>query len=245
MEVRTVLVEPKTEENIGAVARVLKNFGFHELYMVKPPCIGTKAMAVASHARDLLKSARIVDTVEEAVEKTTIVAGTTARRGISGRKHLRLHALTPYELKTKVKDRNGVLALLFGREDTGLQNEELKRCDLVVTIPAVEEYPVMNLSHAVAIIIYELRDVESSRRDTVKLASVEDKERLFTHIQAFLDEIGYKPHKKEETMLMLRRVFGRAELTAGEVRTMRGILRKAEWKLSDLKTILLQKSAKV
>ena len=246
MELRTVLVEPKNEENIGAVARVLKNFGFYNLYMVKPPGsgIGSKARSVASHARDLLARARIVSAIEEAVEDASIVVGTTSKRGISRSKQLRMGALTPYQLKERLKEENkdGILALLFGREDIGLLNEELKRCDMVVSIPTSPDYPVMNLSHAVAIVIYELRDMNTdkdtdkdtdtvSTSDALKLASFEDKERLFRHIQTFLDEIEYKEHKKERTMLMLRRLLGRAELTAGEIQTLRGILRKAEWKI--------------
>jgi len=239
-----VLVEPKNEENIGAVARVLKNFGFYNLYMVKPPGsgIGSKARSVASHARDLLARARIVSAIEEAVEDASIVVGTTSKRGISRSKQLRMGALTPYQLKERLKEENkdGILALLFGREDIGLLNEELKRCDMVVSIPTSPDYPVMNLSHAVAIVIYELRDMNTdkdtdtdtvSTSDALKLASFEDKERLFRHIQTFLDEIEYKEHKKERTMLMLRRLLGRAELTAGEIQTLRGILRKAEWKI--------------
>jgi len=117
-------------------------------------------------------------------------------------------------------------------------NEELKRCDMVVSIPTSQDYPVMNLSHAVAVVIYELRDMNTdtdtdtmSTSDALKLASFEDKERLFRHIQTFLDEIEYKEHKKEKTMLMLRRLLGRAGLTTGEIQTLRGILRKAEWKI--------------
>ena len=238
MELRTVLVEPKSEENIGAVARVLKNFGFYNLYMVKPPGIGSKARSVASHARDLLARARIVSAIEEAVEDASIVVGTTSKRGISRSKQLRMGALTPYQLKERLKKENkdGILALLFGREDIGLLNEELKRCDMVVSIPTSQDYPVMNLSHAVAVVIYELRDMNTdtdtmSTSDALKLASFEDKERLFRHIQTFLDEIEYKEHKKERTMLMLRRLLGRAGLTTGEIQTLRGILRKAEWKI--------------
>ena len=237
-----MLVEPKNEENIGAVARVLKNFGFYNLYMVKPPGsgIGSKARSVASHARDLLARARIVSAIEEAVEDASIVVGTTSKRGISRSKQLRMGALTPYQLKERLKEENkdGILALLFGREDIGLLNEELKRCDMVVSIPTSPDYPVMNLSHAVAIVIYELRDMNTdtdtdtvTTSDALKLSSFEDKERLFRHIQTFLDEIEYKAHKKEKTMLMLRRLLGRAGLTTGEIQTLRGILRKAEWKI--------------
>ncbi len=248
MEVRTVLVEPKSETNVGAVARVLKNFGFHDLYLVNPPHIGIKALSVASHAHDLLTRARIVSSIEEAVSDACIVAGTTAKRGISASKHLRMPALSPYELKEKTKDKGGILALLFGREDIGLLNEELKRCDIVVSIPTAPDYPVMNLSHAVAVLLYELSNGNSNSSSSsgssggvsssslpsskrLKLASVEDKERLFNHIRTFLDEIEYREHKKEKTMVMLRRLFGRAGLTAREVQRLRGILRKAEWKI--------------
>ena len=114
-------MEPKSEENIGAVARVLKNFGFYNLYMVKPPStgIGSKARYVASHARDLLATARIVSTIEEAVKDASIVVGTTSKRGISKSKQLRMGTLTPSQLKEKIKrgNKEGILALLFGRED--------------------------------------------------------------------------------------------------------------------------------
>ena len=88
----------------------------------------------------------------------------------------------------------------------------------------------MNLSHAVAVVLYELRDVESESGER-ELACVEDKEQLFAHLRTFLDEIEYREHKREKTMLMLRRILGRAELTPREVRTLRGILSKAEWKI--------------
>jgi TrmH family RNA methyltransferase len=232
MEIRTILVEPKLEENIGAVARAIKNFGFSELYLVNPPDIGEKAMAVASHAYDVLRACEMVNSVEEAIEDSTIVAGTTSRHGISTNKHLRMPFFSPRELKDKVKGigKSSILSILFGSEDTGLGREELMLCDLVVCIPTSSAYPVMNLSHAVAVVLYELSRVDAA--GTAKLASREDKERLFIHMKTFLDEIGYKEHKKDKTMLMLRRILGRAELTGREVQTLRGILRKAEWRIS-------------
>jgi len=235
MEIRTILVEPKSEENIGAVARVLKNFGCSDFYLVNPPNIGKKAIAVASHAYDVLRACEIVGSIEEAIENSTIVAGTTSKYGISSSKHLRMPFFSPQQLKEKIKaGKSEVLSILFGREDTGLKNEELMLCDIVVCIPTSPDYPVMNLSHAVAVVLYELSGVNegmASISRAIKLASVEDKERLFMHVETFLDEIGYKEHKKEPTLLMLRRILGRAELTGREVQTLRGILRKAEWKI--------------
>jgi len=235
MEIRTILVEPKSEENIGAVARVLKNFGCSDFYLVNPPDIGKKAIAVASHAYDVLRACEIVGSIEEAIENSAIVAGTTSKYGISSSKHLRMPFFSPPQLKEKIKaGKSEVLSILFGREDTGLKNEELMLCDIVVCIPTSLEYPVMNLSHAVAVVLYELSGMDTGMTTAsraIRLASVEDKERLFMHVETFLDEIGYKEHKKEKTLLMLRRILGRAELTGREVQTLHGIIRKAEWKI--------------
>jgi tRNA/rRNA methyltransferase len=230
MEVRVILVEPKNEENIGAVARVTKNFGFSNLYLVNPAAIGKKAFLVASHAYDLLNAAPIVDSVDEAIECSALVAGTTSQPGVSVNRHMRMPFFSPYELKSKIEGKSGILSLLFGREDQGLLNEELMRCDFIVCIPTSSEYPVMNLSHAVAVVLYELRDVGGDFGETA-LATVEDKERLFAHVRTFLDEIEYREYKREKTMLMLRRILGRAELTQREVRTLHGIVSKAEWKM--------------
>ena len=230
MEVRTILVEPKNEENIGAVARVTKNFGFSDLYLVNPPNIGKKAFSVASHAYDVLSGCTIVNSIEEAIANSAIVVGTTSQPGGSVNRHLRMPFFSPQELKKKVEGKRGIVSLLFGREDVGLLNKELMRCDLVVCIPTSPGYPVMNLSHAVAIVLYELRDAGADSGER-PLARLEDKERLFAHIRAFMDEIGYTEYKKEKTALMLRRILGRAELTAREVQTLRGIVSKAERKM--------------
>jgi len=230
MEARIILVEPKNEENIGAVARVTKNFGFSDLCLVRPPDIGKKAFSVASHAYDLLSACTIVDSVEAAIAGSALVAGTTAKLGFSVNRHMRMPFFSPHELREKAEGKSGTLSLLFGREDMGLLNEEIMQCDIVVYIPTSPVYPVMNLSHAVAVVLYELRDVESESGER-ELACVEDKEQLFAHLRTFLDEIEYREHKREKTMLMLRRILGRAELTPREVRTLRGILSKAEWKI--------------
>ena len=159
MEVRTILVEPKNEENVGAVARVIKNFGFSDLYLLNPPDIGKKAFSVASHAYDVLNACKVVNSVEAAIANSAIVAGTTSKHGISTNKHLRMPFFSPRQLKKKVENKSGVLSVLFGREDIGLLNEELMLCDIIVCIPTSPDYPVMNLSHAVAVVLYELSEV--------------------------------------------------------------------------------------
>lgn len=231
MEIRTVLVEPKNEENIGAVARVLKNFGLADLCLVNPPPLRAKAFSVASHAADVLGACTIVPTLAEALGDAALVVGTTSQSGVSSARHLRRPFFTPRELKAKVQEHEGVLALLFGREDTGLVTDELMRCDLVLRIPTSPDYPVLNLSHAVAIVLYELGELTATP-GTITLAGLDERERLYGHLRTFLEEIEYRPHKKAKTLLMLRRILGRAELTALEVRTLHGILSKASWKLA-------------
>jgi tRNA/rRNA methyltransferase len=237
MDVRVILVEPKLAENIGAVARVMKNFGFSELYLVRPSALTEKMFWVASHAGDVLRASTVVSSLDDAIAGSKLVVGTTAKTGISANRHLRKPLFSPRELIAKVVDGEGVLSLLFGPEDRGLLNEELVHCDLLVSIPTSAAYPVLNLSHAVAIVLYELYDAQqafepgSSVEQQPALAAVADKEQLFEHISTFLEEIEYRAHKRERTMLMLRRLLGRAVLTAREVRTLRGILRSAERKI--------------
>ncbi|HDS45522.1 MAG TPA: RNA methyltransferase [Methanomicrobia archaeon] len=238
MDVRVILVEPKLAENIGAVARVLKNFGYgKQLYLVNPPALTEKMFWVASHAGDVLRASIVVSSLEDAIAGSTLVVGTTAKTGISATRHLRKPLFPPRELVAKVAEcgGEGVLALLFGPEDRGLLNDELVHCDLLVSIPTSAAYPVLNLSHAVAIVLYELYAGQQScepgssmAQQPPALAAVADKERLFEHISSFLEEIEYRAHRRERTLLLLRRLLGRAVLTAREVRTLRGILRSAE-----------------
>lgn len=231
MKVRIILVEPKSEENVGAVARVAKNFGFSDLYLVNPPEVGIKTFSVAAHAYDVLQSCQIIYSLPAAIANSAIVVGTTAKLGDSTNNHLRMPFFSPRDLKDKVAGKRGILSILFGREDTGLLNDELKLCDLVVSIATSNEYPVMNLSHAVAVILYELSNVSTG---TLELARVEDRERLYMQLKTFLDEIGYREHKKAKTLLMLRRILGRAELTKKELQTLQGIIGKATWRIGVL-----------
>lgn len=226
MKIRIVLVEPKYEGNIGSVARAMKNFGFKELILVKPPPLGDFCRAMASHAADVLDNCKTVDSFEDAVNNSNIIIGTTGITGKTEDEHIRMPFFTPKELSEKLHGKRGSISLVFGREDIGLSNEEIKKCDMIVSVPTCIEYPVMNLSHAVAIILYELSDAPSGK---IELAKHVDLERLYEHCQSILNQIDYPKHKRNKTFLMLRRIFGRAMLTGREVQTFRGILRKIEF----------------
>ena len=229
MKYRVVLAEPKYEGNVGSVARVMKNFGFTDLILINPPKLGDFFLAMAAHAADIFDKCKIVRSFEEAVNNSDLIVGATGIGGKSNDEHIRMPFYNPAELKEKLCGRAGVISLVFGREDVGLSNEELKKCDMIVKIPTSDEYPVMNLSHAVAVILYELGDVPGGK---IQLAKHDNLERLYVHWSFILDQVAYPKHKRAKTLLMLRRIFGRAILTGREVQTLRGILRKIERRIN-------------
>lgn len=228
LEIRVVLVEPMYQGNVGSVARVMKNFGYSDLVLVRPCELEGQARAMASHAWDILKEARITSTIEEAVKGANLTVGTTGAVSLKTGEHVRLPLYAPAELKEKLKDYNGTIAILFGREDKGFRNEELKSFDILITVPTSEIYPIMNLSHAVAVILYEFSELEGGNSP---LAERFDLQLLYEHLEELLNKIEYPPHKKDKTFLMLRRIFGRAGLTPREVQTLRGVIRKIERKI--------------
>jgi tRNA/rRNA methyltransferase len=206
----------------------MKNFGFSELVLLNPCEIDMPARVMSVHAYDIIENARIEFSLDDALKGSHIIIGMTGLPGKTDNKHFRIPAYSPRLLKEKLAGNNGVISLVFGREDAGLRNEELELCDIIVNIPTNPVYTSMNLSHAVAVVLYELSDIKAGER---YIADHFDIELLYEHIDEVLDDIEYKEHKEDKTKLMLSRIFGRAELTAREVQTLRGILRRIQWKL--------------
>jgi TrmH family RNA methyltransferase len=226
MNLRVVLVEPLYDGNIGSVARSMKNFGFDQLVLVNPCRIDDFGNAMASHAKDILDKAKVVSTLEEAVRESSLVIGTTGKRLDDEHKHLRLHIrepwLTPAQLVDKLNGKDCEVALLLGRETWGLTNQELQLCNLLVSIPTSDLYPVMNIAQAATILLYELSRVETL-------------DRLQASARSLLKEINYPIHKREFRMTMFKRIFGRAELTEREANTLLGMLKLLRWQVSDHK----------
>ncbi len=226
--IRIVLVEPMYQGNVGSVARAMKNFGYTDLVLVNPCKLEGPARAMASHARDVLEGARVTPTLDEAVEGANLLVGTTGIASMKTGEHIRLPLYTVRELRERLKGYSGTVAILFGREDNGFSNDELKSFDILITVPTSETYPVMNISHAVAVVLYELSNLEGGNSP---LAEEFDLKLLYGHLDELLEKINYPPHKKDKTSLMLRRIFGRAGLTPREVQTLRGVIRKIERKM--------------
>ena len=226
---RVVLVEPLYQGNVGSVCRIMKNFGFLELYLVNPCPLEGEARAMSSHAMDVLQNAKICKTLEEAVADCDVVIGTTGSRAFKGCDHIRTPALTPVALREKMEEfhPDTKFALLFGREDKGFTNAELSFCSMIATVPTSHIYPVMNLSHATGIMMYEL----SGARLTGKYKTVDFKEfdALCNHFEDVLKDMEFDPLKKEKMALMMKRIYARAELTPCEAKTLRGIYRNIQY----------------
>ncbi len=225
-----MLVEPIYQGNVGSVARAMKNFGYTDLVLVNPCKLEGQARAMSSHARDILERARITQTLDEAVGGANLLVGTTGIACMKAGEHIRLPLYTVRELRERLKGYSGTVAILFGREDNGFSNDELKSFDILITVPTSETYPVMNISHAVAVVLYELSNLEGGNSP---LAEGFDLKLLYGHLEELLDKMNYPPHKKDKTSLMLRRIFGRVGLTPREVQTLRGVIRKIERKMGN------------
>lgn len=231
-----VVVGAETPGNVGTIARAMKNFGLSELKLVNPPPLERdgQAYGFAGHAReDVLPNAEEV--TFEAVVDSYHTVGFTAITNEDGSRHVRFPFRTPRELAETLRTVEAPTALVFGREGTGLSNEELARLDEVCSIPASADYPVLNLGQAVTVVLYELRDltVEGTQLPDPERerATETDIERLYEFFGAFLDAVEHRDHKRRKTARMMRRLVGRAHPTDREVHTLTGVFRRATRRL--------------
>jgi len=232
-ELIIILQEPKHEGNVGAVARCIKNFGFKQLFLVNSCELGEECFKRAKHARDILEHARHFQSLDQVLKEIDFLVGSSGVLNLSDKHHIR-NPITPRQLVKYIKglELDAVVGLMFGREDYGLYYEELMKCDLLVTIPTNQEYPIMNLSHAVAVILYEL----ASANITFKIrghqkTSKFEREKLFEHFKRFLDCVDYPNHKRKNTQILFRRLLGRATPSKWEFHTLMGLFSRATLRL--------------
>lgn len=241
--VRVVLVNTSHPGNIGAVARAMKNMGLSQLVLVDPVEFPSgEARARASGATDILERARVVSTLQEAIAGCALVFGASARL-----RSIPWPSLDPRAAAEKVLEVTGSAdaALVMGRENNGLSNAELDRCNYLVHIPANPKYSSLNIAAAVQVLVYELRMSlleQLGRRDNrfhsdQPRATADDLERLYEHLQQTLTELEFlKPSAPRQIMRRLRRLYGRAELDQMEINILRGILNATQAKLAGTKT---------
>ena len=223
--IRVVMIEPLNDGNIGAMARAMMNFGLNELVLGRPCDVGEEGVKRAMHAIDFLRNARICPTEEEALEGVDYAIGTSGVDTANDKKFSRI-SIAPEAIAEKLQEFDGTVAILFGREDFGLDNDLVKRCDFLVTIPASSEYPILNVSHAAAVLFYEMF-VHGIVRSQPRVASGLEIEKLNECFSGLLDAIEYPEHKKVKTRVMFRRLVARSTPTTWEYHTLMGVLKDA------------------
>ena len=229
--IRIVLVHTSHPGNIGGVARAMKNMGVGNLYLVAPKQYpDEQANWRAASAGDVLDAAIVTETLEEAIADCQFVVGTSAR----GRR-IPWPLLDPRDCAQRmdVASIHGEVAVLFGREDRGLTNDELKLCNLHLNIPTSEAYSSLNLAMAVQIVCYELKmrmssqalpDDEYEQWDT-PFSSSENMERFYVHLEETLVDIEFlNPAAPRQLMSRMRRLYSRVRLDEMELNILRGIL---------------------
>ena len=228
--IRIVLVETSHPGNIGATARAMKTMGLHELYLVNPQRFpAAEATARAAGADDVLSGATIVSSLAEALCGCALACATTARRRV-----LSVSPRTPRDCAADLIARasEGTVAIVFGRESSGLSNTEVLQCQAAIEIPANAQYSSLNLASAVQLIAYELRVAWLAPQSTApqrKVATVSQLEGLYAHLQSALTTIGFlNEANPRKLMLRLRALFARADLDHSELQILRGILTAAQ-----------------
>lgn len=226
-KVRIVLVEPRGPFNIGSVVRVMKNMGLSKLVFVNPADFHNEETYKASvGARDILNKALVFSTLEEAIGDTNLVVGTTRRAGKLRRLFCSVEEL-PEHIFPILKE--GEVAILFGREDSGLTNRETDLCNILVNIPSNKSFPSLNLSHAVAVVCYKLfTDAIVSRIPYIsKPVSNEEIEGLLDYIQSVFTDIGFFSKGTPNYVIPLfRKIFGRALLDQEEIKNLTHIFHR-------------------
>ncbi|MGA1822064.1 MAG: RNA methyltransferase [Thermoplasmatota archaeon] len=222
-----ILVEPKYGGNIGSIARCAMNFSLDELIMVNPPVIGDEAIAYSMHGRSLLDGATKVGSFDEARSLVDIVVGTSGISDSREKCHVR-NPMTPDELIRWIRGFDGRVGLAFGREDFGLLNDELEKCDLLVTIPANPDYPILNLSHSACLLFYELFRIRSGDfRNNARSINGKEREVLMDHYRRLLAASRIPEHKIPISMIHFRRLMARASPNVREFYSLMGTLSRA------------------
>jgi tRNA/rRNA methyltransferase len=231
---RVVLVRPQTAANIGAAARVMRNFGLSELVLVAPEAevADPRGRLLATHAEDILDRARVVPDLDAAAGDCLLVVGTSARGGGLFR---RQSVGPPEEIMPRLLPAlaAGPVALVFGPESCGLSNAEVTRCHYLIHIPTDAAHPALNLAQAVAICLYELRRAwlaQTPPPPPERPADFAAQEQMFVRLRTALEEIHFLYGPKANSLMhALRHLLGRAQPTEMEVKLLLGLARQIRW----------------
>lgn len=228
-----VLVEPKYGGNVGSVARVMKNFGFRSLVLVNPPKLGKEARAMAMHGREIMEKALKLESFGQLDGRFDFLIATSSVVA-SDNNYLRTPVLA--DRLSGTLEVRGKIALIFGREDMGLSNDEIDACDMLVNIPSNPKYPTLNLSQSVGILLYELsKDLWSGRlRENKKLQELSgvEKKVLLDKFGILADKVNQREFESKLAQKTFKHVVSRAFISSGEASTLIGVFRKAGERLN-------------
>lgn len=225
--IAVILVETTHPGNIGATARAMKNMGLRELRLVNPRRFPhPDATAMAAGADDLLEAAQVYPTLDEALADRTLVFGASARA-----RSIPWPTVEPREAAARgiAEAARGAVAVVFGREHSGLSNEELDRCNYLLTIPSDPGFSSLNVAQSVQVVAYELRLAARTAPPAPVLESdwvqAEHMEKLYAHLETTLMALGFlDPNNPKHLMRRLRRMFNRTRLDQNELNILRGML---------------------
>jgi tRNA/rRNA methyltransferase len=234
---QVVLVRPKEDGNVGAVARLARNFGAEGLTIVQPRAkLGAEARRRAMGGLGLLKNSSRAATLSTGVKDCDLIVGTSDTAEGRSSAYWR-RSISPERLGELLRPVQGKVALVFGPEDDGLHRDELEKCDLLVHVPASRESPTLNLSHAVGLVLYAIHrsngdgSASTPESDVIELRGRE-KELFQERIAELLNRIGYPPHKRKGLVLLFRRLLGRATPAEGEYRMLLGFVKQLNFALA-------------
>ena len=212
----------------------MANFDFNNLYLVNPCELDDECHARAMHAYSIIDNAKIFTSFDEAIKDIDFLVATSSIESKNEKRHLR-NAINLEDLSDKLIEIDGKVGLVFGREDYGLYNEEIAACDAMLKIPTSESYLSLNLSHAVALVLYSLYIRKNSEpEEQIKIGKTE-KEKLYNFFSDLLEVINYPDHKKENTEIMFKRIMGRAIPSKWEYHTLMGVFSKTLEKIKNKK----------
>lgn len=236
--IRVVLIQSTHPGNIGATARAMANMGLSDLVLVDPMDFPSPvATARAAGADHVLSQARVVHSLDEAIADCALVIGSTARS-----RSIQWPERTPEEAASDIKQefvRHGdaaPVALIFGRESSGMTNEELERCRFLIRIPVEDSFSSLNLASAVLVVLYECRKVLVSSTVSIadsgdRLASASEMRHFYEHLQGFVDRVEFSDGRSAKLHRKMTRLFNRVQLYTQEVKMLRGMFRSVEEKL--------------
>jgi tRNA/rRNA methyltransferase len=228
--IAVILVGTKYPGNIGAAARAMFNMGLNQLMLADPQCtINEESHRMARSGGGILNSAKTCRSVKSALRGIYLLVGTTGKSG-----GYRAHALSPQSIAPRILDHAArqKVGILFGPEDTGLVDEDLRFCQFLVRIPTQQRAHSINLAQAVMIVCYELFLASLAREPArvSKLAPLEQTEAMYAQLEKALLNIGFlQPQNARHMMFAIRQMLGRAGLEASDVGILRGIARQVAW----------------